>query len=70
VGQTQLHAFPSITFNSFRQQVNIVLTKDGIHNLANVIIIDPMGTNLFRSCTTQGFATSNVAQAKEKNYRN
>jgi hypothetical protein len=70
MGQKQLHAFPSITFNSFCRQVDIVLTKDDIRNLANVIIIDPMGTNLLQSYTTQGFATSNVAQAKEKNYRN
>jgi hypothetical protein len=70
VGQKQLHAFPSITFNSFRQQINIVLTKDGIRNLANVIIIDPMWTNLFWFCTTQGFVTSDVTQAKEKNYHN
>jgi len=68
--QKQLHAFPSITFNSFHQQVDIVFTKDNICNFANVIIIDPMGTNLLRSCTTQGFATLDVAQAKEKNYRN
>jgi hypothetical protein len=60
VGQKQLHAFPSITFNSFRQQINIVLTKDGIRNLVNVIIIDPMWTNLFWFCTTQGFVTSDV----------
>jgi len=70
VGQKQLHAFPSITFNSFHRQINIVLTKDGIRNLANVIIIDPMGTNLLQSYTTQGFTTSDVTQAKEKNYRN
>jgi hypothetical protein len=29
-----------------------------------------MGTNLPRSCTTQRFATSDVTQAKEKNYHN
>jgi hypothetical protein len=34
VRQKQLHAFLSITFNSFRRQVDIVLTKDGIRNLA------------------------------------
>jgi len=53
------------------QQVNIVLTKDGICTLANVIIANPMRTNwLPRSCATQGFVASNAAQVKEKSYRN
>ncbi len=41
VGQKQLHTFPSTTFNSFHQQINIVLTKNGIRTLTNVVIADP-----------------------------
>jgi len=62
VGQEQLHALLSITFNPSRQWVNIVFNKDGICTLTNVVIVDPMRANLlFQSCVTQ---------AKEKNYRN
>jgi len=42
-----------------------VFTKDGIRTLTNIVIADPMQVNLFSpSCTTQGFATTNIAQAK------
>jgi hypothetical protein len=48
-----------------------VLTKDGIHTLANIIIANPTQANLLlRSCTIQGFATSNVIQIKERSYCN
>jgi hypothetical protein len=41
------------------------LTKDDICTLVDVIIVDPMRTNLLpRFCLTQGFATSDMAQAK------
>ncbi len=71
VGRKQLYVFPSTTFNSFRQWIDIVLTKDGIHTLANIIIVNSMQANLFsRSCTTQGFATSDITQAKERSYHN
>jgi hypothetical protein len=44
-----------------------VLTKDGICTLVDVVI----ARDLFpRSCATQGFVASNVAQAKERNYHN
>jgi hypothetical protein len=47
-----------------------MLTKDGIHTLANVIIVDLMWANLLpRSYATQGFVASNVVQAKEISYR-
>jgi hypothetical protein len=60
-GWKQLHAFLSITFNSFFLQTNIVLTKDGIHILVDIVIVDSMRTNLRpRSCATQGFATFDV----------
>jgi len=70
MGQKQLHVLPSTTFNTSCQQINIMLTKDGIHTLANVIIIDVMWANLLaRSYATQGFVASNVVQAKEISYR-
>jgi hypothetical protein len=46
-----------------------VLTKDGICNLVDVIITDPIQMDLFsQSCATQGFVVSNVVQAKEQSY--
>jgi len=48
-----------------------VFTKDGICTLANVIIANPMRTDLLpQSCATQGFVASNAAQVKERSYRN
>jgi hypothetical protein len=41
VGQEQLHALLSTTFNSSCQQFDIVLTKNGICTLNNVVIVDP-----------------------------
>jgi hypothetical protein len=58
-------------FNSFCRQINIVLTKNGICTLVDTMIVDSMLVDLRPwSCTIQGFATFNVAQAKEKNYHN
>jgi hypothetical protein len=69
VGQKQLHAFLSTTFHPSCQWVDIVLTKDGICTPTNVVIIDPTWVNCLRwSCVTQRFATSKVAQAKERSY--
>jgi len=69
MGRKQLHALPSTTFNSFRQWVNIVFTKDDICTLANVVIVDSMRTYLFPwSCIIQGFFASNVVWAKKLNY--
>jgi hypothetical protein len=69
VGWEQSYALPSATLNSSHQQVNIVVTKDGIHTLTNVVIINPTRVDLFPwSYTTPGFTTSNASQAKEKNY--
>jgi hypothetical protein len=45
VGQEQLHAFPSTTFNSSRQRVNIVLTKNGIRTLIDIITTDSTWMN-------------------------
>jgi len=48
-----------------------VLTKNGIHTLANIVITDPMRVDLLpQSYAIQEFATFNAAQTKEKNYYN
>jgi hypothetical protein len=71
VGQEQLHAFSSTTLNSSRQRFNIILTKDDIRILTDVVIVNPMQVDLFpRSCAIQGFVVSDAIQAKERNYRN
>jgi len=71
MGWKQLHALPSITFNSSCRWIDIVFTKYGIHTLVDVIIVDPMWMNLFhRFCATQGFVTLDVVQAKERSYHN
>jgi hypothetical protein len=41
MGRKQLHAFLSTTFNFSSRRVDIVLTKNDIHTLANVVITDP-----------------------------
>jgi hypothetical protein len=48
-----------------------VLTKYDIHTVVDVVTVDPTRTYLFpRFCASQGFVTSNAAQAKEKSYCN
>ncbi len=69
MGREQLHSLPSVTINSSHQQINIVLTKDEIHTLADIVIVDRTRVNLLpQSCTTQGFVAFDAAQAKERNY--
>jgi len=71
VGQTQLHALLSTTFNSFHRQVDIVLTKNRICTLANVVIIDPTHADLFSQFyPIQRFATFDATQAKEMSHHN
>jgi hypothetical protein len=71
VGWEQLQMFPLISFNYSCWRIEIVLTKDGIRILANVIIADPMWVELFfRSCATQGFAASDAIQVKERSHCN
>jgi hypothetical protein len=72
MGQEQLHALLSTTFNSFCQWVNIVLTKNDILTLVDVGIVDPLVWMdlLSQSYTTQVFTTFDVVQAKEKSYCN
>jgi len=43
----QLHVLPSNTFNSSCWRVNIVLTKDGICTLVNVVIANLTRVDLF-----------------------
>jgi hypothetical protein len=60
--------FPSM-FNTFCQSINIVLTKDDICTLVDVVIVDPTQVNLlFQSYATPRFVTSNATQAQKKNY--
>jgi hypothetical protein len=67
----QLHTFPATTFNSFRWRIDIVLTKDSICTLVDIVIADPKRIDLFPwSCATQGFVAFDAAQAKERSYRN
>jgi hypothetical protein len=67
VGRKQLHALPSTTFNSSCQQIDIVLTKDGIYTLTDVVIANPTRADLLsQSYTIQGFDASDVAQAKKR----
>jgi hypothetical protein len=48
-----------------------VFTKDDIHTLANVFIVDPTQVNLLpQSCAIQRFVAFNVAQVEERNYHN
>jgi hypothetical protein len=47
VGQEQLHVFPSTTFNSSCWWVDIVLTKDDIRTLVDIVIINPKWVDHF-----------------------
>ncbi len=68
-GLKQLHTLPSITFHSFYQRGDIWLTKDGIHTLVDVVIVDPTWIDLFCwSYITWGFVTFEATQAKEKGH--
>jgi hypothetical protein len=69
VGQEQLHALPSTTFNFSCRRIDIVLTKDGIYTLVDFVIADPR--NLFpQFCAIQRFVAFDVVQAKERSYHN
>jgi hypothetical protein len=46
VGQEQLHVLLSTTFNPFHQRVDIVLTKDCIRTLVDIVIANPTRTDL------------------------
>jgi len=66
VGWEQLHALPSTTFNPFCWRINIVLTNDDIHTLADVVITSPSWTYFHpRSCAIQRLVALNASQTKE-----
>jgi hypothetical protein len=45
----------------------MVLTKDGICTIVDVVIVNPMRMDLLpQSCETQKFVALNVVQAKKK----
>jgi hypothetical protein len=46
VGQEQLHVLPPTTFNSFRQWIDIVFTKNGIGTLLDIVIANPTQADL------------------------
>jgi hypothetical protein len=67
VKQEQLHMFPSTTFHSSHRWVDIVLTKDGIRILIDVVIIDPRWMDLLCwSCGIRKFVAFKVVQTKKK----
>jgi hypothetical protein len=71
VEREQLYALPSTTFNSSRQLIHIVLTKNDIHTLTNVVIMDATWMDLLSwSCAIQGFVAFDATQAKEISYHN
>jgi hypothetical protein len=46
-----------------------VFIKDDIQTLIDVVIVNPLRTNLLLSfCATQGFITFDVVQTKERSY--
>jgi hypothetical protein len=65
MGRKQLHALLSSMLNPSHWRVDIMLTKDGMCTLANVVIIDLMRVYLFlQSCTIQKSFASNAVQTK------
>jgi hypothetical protein len=54
-------------FNSSCWQINIVLIKDGIRTLVDIVIVDPTRVYLLPwTCAPQGFVAFDAAQAKKK----
>ncbi len=71
VGWEKLNVLPSTTFTFSHWQVDIVLTKDGIRTLVDIVISNPTQANLFpRSCAIQWFVAFNATQTKERSYCN
>jgi hypothetical protein len=71
MGWKQLHTLPLTTFHFSHWGVDIVITKDGIRTLANIVIANPTWMDLLTwSYTTRGFTTSKGSQTKERNYCN
>jgi hypothetical protein len=58
-------------FNFFREQADIVFTKDGICTLVDIVIANPTWTYLLpQFYITQGFVAFDVVQTKERSYHN
>ncbi len=56
-------------FNSSCWWINIVLTKNDIRTLINILIANPTQADLFpRFYAIKGFATFDVAQVKKQSY--
>ncbi len=61
----QPHSTPLI------DETTLCLPKNGICTLANIVIANPMRSNLLlQSCATQGFSAFDATQAKESSYHN
>ncbi len=70
-GENNYMCFLQNTFNFSYQWVDIMLTKDDICVLVDVVMVDPTQANLLpQSYTTQGFVASDAVQAKEQSYLN
>jgi hypothetical protein len=67
----QLHVIPlSIPLTS-KWHINIVHSKDKVHTLVDIIIIDLICANLlFQTTFTHGFTTSKATQTKAWSYQN
>jgi hypothetical protein len=62
--EMQLHVLPSTTFDSSSWRIDIVLTKNEICTLTNIVIADPTQVDLFcQFCFTQGFVACKAVQA-------
>ncbi len=71
VGREQLHALLPITFNFSYRQIDIVLTKDGIRTLVDVVIMIQHKQIYFPNFVQfKDLPISDVAQANERSYRN
>jgi hypothetical protein len=69
VSHEQTHVLPPPSLQSFCEWVDIMLSIDGIHTLANVVIVDPTTVDLvFQTASFHGVVTTMVTQAKEGFY--
>lgn len=69
LGQEKFHVFFLNMFNFSHWWINIVVAKDGICTLVDVVIADPMWVDLFPwSYITQNFIAFDMIQAKKWSY--
>jgi hypothetical protein len=63
----QTHVFALFSFYSLKQQVDIMFTTNGVHTLANIIIINPTQADFIsRVIIFRGVATMITTEAKDK----